>query len=136
MKCCAVLVNGEWLDVYKDPTIYDSKTWEPIVTTEANFKTSKRGRLELMYNAQTGAYETMTSENVECYDGKFGWEKVLVTVYEDGYLVEEWSFDEVRANALKPVKKAHKGKALHGDFLTENEDTLGLDKKPAGVLEK
>lgn len=101
MKCCAARINGEWIDVYKDPEIYNPETWELLDTKkgENGFKTSKRGRLELMYNTQTKDYKTMCLDSAEGYDGKYGWRKMLDTVYEDGYLVKDLTLDQIRKNA-------------------------------------
>jgi nicotinamide phosphoribosyltransferase len=78
MKCSAALVNGEWVDVYKDP-IHDKG------------KQSKKGRLKLICEA--GEFHTCRdTELLPCKD-------VLETVFENGQLVKEYTFDEVRANA-------------------------------------
>lgn len=78
MKCSAVLTNGHWFDVYKDP-VTDSG------------KRSKRGRVTLMKDEQ-GKY----------YSGREDWiPPELVIVYENGEMLKEYTFDEVRANARK-----------------------------------
>ena len=94
LKCCAARVNGEWIDVYKDPSVYD-ENWNRIETE--SFKKSKAGRLELMYNTKTGEYDTKTSENAD----EFGsdWEESLETIYENGYMMRRTPFSEVRKNA-------------------------------------
>lgn len=98
MKCCAVEVDGKWIDVYKDPSVYDKK-WNKIDVE--SFKKSKAGRLELMFNTQTGAYATMTHDVANEYKGAiaFGWTKALETVYENGYLVRDMTMQQVRENA-------------------------------------
>lgn len=98
MKCCAVLVGDEWVDVYKSPAVYDPDTWE-LDERASSFKVSKRGRLELLYNTQTGGYETMTVENTKDFEGKYGWVSALETVYENGELVKDLTLDQVRKNA-------------------------------------
>lgn len=94
LKCCAVRVNGEWRDVYKDPSVYD-ENWNKIESQ--SFKASKAGRLELVYNSKTDEYKTVRLEEV------FGlgpdWKMALETVYEDGYMVRETPFEEIRRNA-------------------------------------
>lgn len=76
MKASAARVNGVWVDVFKDP-ITDSG------------KVSKKGRVTL-YKDRDGRY----------YTGVEDWmEPVLQTVFEDGALVKEITFDEVRANS-------------------------------------
>lgn len=84
MKCSAALVDGKWVDVFKDP-----------ITDKG--KQSKKGRLKLVHSiVYDGRWKTL-SENDEAYD-KF--DDVLVPVYENGKLIKEYTFDEVRANAL------------------------------------
>ena len=78
MKCSAALVNGTWVDVFKDP-IHDKG------------KASKKGRLHLYNSPNTGWVTTnVTSE---------GLIDVLEVVYENGVLIKEYTFDQVRANA-------------------------------------
>jgi nicotinamide phosphoribosyltransferase len=98
VKCCAVLDGDDWVEVFKAPAVYDPNTWEKDEQA-SSFKASKKGRLELMYNTQTGAYETMTTEVAQEYVSKFGWEYALETVYENGEMVKETTMDEVRKNA-------------------------------------
>lgn len=75
MKCSAIRVNGKWRDVYKDP-ITDSG------------KKSKRGRV------------TLYKEFGRFYSGVEDWPtSCLETVYKDGMIVKEYTFDEVRENA-------------------------------------
>ena len=94
LKCSAVRVNNVWQDVYKDPSVYD-EDWN-VVETES-FKASKAGRLELVYNAGLDEYKTVREEEVAGLGPE--WKSLLETVYEDGYLVRDMTFDEVRANA-------------------------------------
>ena len=78
MKCSAALVNGQWVDVFKDP-IHDKG------------KASKRGRLYLYNSPNTGWVTTnVVSE---------GLTDVLEVVFENGKLVKEYTFEQVRANA-------------------------------------
>lgn len=91
MKCCALKVNGEWQDVFK----------------EAPGKNSKRGRLT-MIETPSGLF-TCKYENLP-----HGAREVLQTVYNhdlttvrsvDGQpRVKECNFNEVRANAVKGVQ--------------------------------
>ena len=62
------------------------------------FKTSKAGRLELIYNASLDEYKTVRLEDVTTYDNNWS-DTLLETVYENGYLVRDMTFAEVRANA-------------------------------------
>jgi nicotinamide phosphoribosyltransferase len=77
MKCSSVNVNGTWCDVYKDPATDPGKT-------------SKKGRLQLIRNEQ-GEYQTVPERP---------WNKdELVTVYENGQLLVDYTLEQVRINA-------------------------------------
>lgn len=78
MKCSAANINGEWVDVFKDP-ITDSG------------KQSKKGRLALIMTEQ--GYETVRVEEATSETN------LLQTVYENGRIVKETTFAEVRARA-------------------------------------
>jgi nicotinamide phosphoribosyltransferase len=78
MKCSAACINGEWVNVQKDP-ITDSG------------KKSKAGRVTLFKN-RDGSYVSGVEDWME---------SALVEVFRDGKLVKEYNFDEVRANAKK-----------------------------------
>ena len=80
MKASAALINGIWVDVYKDP-----------ITDQG--KRSKRGRLKLIKNGDD--YTTVTN-HANMFDAL---QDELVTVFENGALVTEYTFDEVRARA-------------------------------------
>lgn len=78
MKCSSALINDVWIDVYKDPVTDTGKR-------------SKKGRVTLFRN-KDGNY----------YSGVEDWhDPVLVPVFRDGELLNEISFDQVRANSLK-----------------------------------
>ena len=80
MKASAALINDTWVDVYKDP-----------ITDQG--KRSKRGRLKLIKNGDR--YATVTN-----HDNMFDTlQDELVTVFEDGVLMTEYTFDEVRVRA-------------------------------------
>jgi len=99
MKCSAALVDGTWVDVFKDP-----------ITDKG--KQSKKGRLKLKkYNVR---YATMgPGNNVICPEsdqvsyhtvtehdeGYSDVTDILETVFENGKIVKEYTFDEVRENA-------------------------------------
>lgn len=79
-KCSFAVIDGKPVNVYKDPI------------TDCG-KKSKRGRLQLVKNSD-GVYETqqeVVEENLSTDE--------LITVFENGTLVKEWSFDEIRARA-------------------------------------
>jgi nicotinamide phosphoribosyltransferase len=86
MKCSAALINGEWVDVQKDP-ITDSG------------KKSKAGRVQLWESG--GEYISSVSRPNTWTDRGFTWAPVLQEVFRDGKLVKEYTFEEVRATAKK-----------------------------------
>jgi len=76
MKCSAIKVNGEWRDVFKDPYTDPGKS-------------SKKGRVTL-YKDKDGTY----------HSGVEDWpNSALITIYENGKLIKEYTFDDVRKNA-------------------------------------
>jgi nicotinamide phosphoribosyltransferase len=75
MKCSAALVDGKWVDVYKDP-IHDKG------------KQSKKGRVTL-FKTEDGFVTGVENGEPEA----------LEVVFENGVLVRDMTFDEVRANA-------------------------------------
>lgn len=78
MKCSAARINGKWVNVFKDPVTDPGKK-------------SKLGRVTLFKNFDgefySGVQDWMTDE--------------LKTVFLNGKLETEYTFDEVRANANK-----------------------------------
>lgn len=85
-KCSAVKVNGEWRDVWKAPAT------DPM-------KNSKRGRLTL-YRLNDGTYQT-DLDDLFTLKGKGV--DVMQTVFENGELLVDHTFDEVRARAELPA---------------------------------
>jgi nicotinamide phosphoribosyltransferase len=88
MKCSSVQVNGEWIDVLKDP-ITDSG------------KKSKAGRVNLYTNTGGEFASGVTAPTGWSDKGIGGWTQALKEVYRDGKLVSTITFDEVRANSNK-----------------------------------
>jgi nicotinamide phosphoribosyltransferase len=85
MKCSAAEINGEWIDVQKDP----------ITDTG---KKSKAGRVTLWKAG--GEWVSAVDQPKGWYDRGFGpFTEVLQEVYRDGKIVRDYTFDEVRANA-------------------------------------
>ena len=82
LKCSAALINGDWVDVYKDPITDPGKT-------------SKKGRLGLICQCGVGScgFNTVPEDVAE----KVG--NVLQTVYEDGQLIVDDSFSAIRNRA-------------------------------------
>ena len=87
-KCCYCVVNGEERNVAKSPTEIDENFNEV-----ESFKKSKAGRLKLVL--VDGKYTTLTS-NDKGYDEA---KDELVPVFENGVILKEYSFEEVRENA-------------------------------------
>ena len=76
MKASAVQIDGQWHPIYKDPVTDPGKI-------------SKAGRLTL-YRNFNGSYHSSVED----------WpEDSLVTVYKNGELINETTFDEIRARA-------------------------------------
>lgn len=75
-KCCSAIVNGEERDVFKDP-----------VTDQG--KRSKRGRLKLV--KENGSYVTRGLNDAGADE--------LQTVFENGEIKKQYTFEEVKANA-------------------------------------
>lgn len=78
-KASAIKIDGEWHDVYKDP-----------VTAQADsgmFKGSKRGKLKLIKTNK--GYETVQFDQIDLDE--------LQLVFENGKIVNEYNWDEVKA---------------------------------------
>lgn len=86
MKCSAALINGEWIDVFKDP-ITDSG------------KRSKKGRVMLFKSGDT--YVTDRDEQLpkNWTDKPDDWKPVLQTVFENGKLIVNDNFSAIRERA-------------------------------------
>lgn len=78
MKASAIKIGGKWKDIFKNP-VTDSG------------KRSKKGRITLVRTG--GGVKTVRTEEAE------GQEKLLSIVWENGKLVKDWTFEEVRKNA-------------------------------------
>ena len=81
MKCSAALINGEWVDVYKDPVTDTGKR-------------SKRGRLQLI-REQGGEFQTVYWSDSQVD------KDLLQVVFRDGSLLNQTTFDQVRARAVQ-----------------------------------
>jgi nicotinamide phosphoribosyltransferase len=87
MKCSSAQVNGEWINVVKDP-VTDSG------------KKSKAGRVTLWNSG--GEWISAVNRPIGWHDRAIGdFVDALEEVYRDGKLVKEISFDQVKANARK-----------------------------------
>ncbi len=78
MKCCAVKIDGVWHAVMKDPITDPTKR-------------SKAGRLALI--RENRLWRTVTVEEAE----RLGLPCEMVTVWEDGSLIRDWTHAEVQA---------------------------------------
>lgn len=81
MKCSAAIVNGELIDIYKNP-----------ITDRG--KVSKKGILDLIY--KNGEFKTINIEKDKPHKNS-----VMKTVFENGKILKEYTFDEVRNNENK-----------------------------------
>ena len=86
LKCSAARVEGEWIDVYKDPV------------TDAG-KTSKRGRMRLLRRLDDGSLHTVALPPSGDEALPTGFEDAMVTVWENGRLLHDQRLDEIRARA-------------------------------------
>ena len=90
MKCSAALVDGKWVDVFKDP-----------ITDKG--KRSKKGKLKLgktLLEQRKDGTQDIHYFTVQANEPDFDKiTDVLEVVFENGVLVRDMTFDEVRANA-------------------------------------
>jgi nicotinamide phosphoribosyltransferase len=96
-KCSHIVINGEEVDVRKNPIEIDE-----MGNRVASFKQSKAGKLKLIKNnlkdlpveEQEKFFEYFTQEHSKDEIGD-----ELVTVFENGHLLKEWTFEEIRERA-------------------------------------
>ena len=81
MKASAAKIDGEWIDVFKDP-----------ITDKG--KRSKKGRISLYQDAD-GNFRTATDVP------DIGFKDIMHTVFENGKILKTWSFEEVREQVEK-----------------------------------
>jgi nicotinamide phosphoribosyltransferase len=90
LKCSAARVDGRWIDVYKDP-----------ITDKG--KQSKRGRMTLLTHREYGSFKTVqiAADAASLADAEkpLGFDDAMVVVWENGRLVHDANFDEIRARA-------------------------------------
>ena len=92
LKCSYAEINGEGIPVQKSPIEMDADG-----NLVPSFKTSKSGRLKLI--KENGNYRTVD----ESYPTDLSDE--LVTIFENGKIVNEWTFESIRERAKLPVKE-------------------------------
>ena len=88
IKCSFATINGKEIDVSKDPVT-------------APGKVSKAGRLKL-FKTKSGFQTISSKEDPNGFWGNEGFDSLqdsLVTVFENGELTKEYTFDEVKENA-------------------------------------
>lgn len=93
-KACFAVVNGEERDLVKSPTEVDENG-----ELKPSFKKSKQGRLKLVKN-EDGTYRTVTSRDADYENVK----DELVLVFEDGVLLVEHTFEDIRARVQETFK--------------------------------
>lgn len=81
MKASAALINGEWVDVFKDPITDPGKK-------------SKRGRVQLWKSGDE--YESSVPRPTRWTDKGIGWEPVLEEIWRDGELLVDTNLADVR----------------------------------------
>ncbi|HET7268396.1 MAG TPA: nicotinate phosphoribosyltransferase [Oleiagrimonas sp.] len=88
LKCSAARVDGQWIDVWKDP-----------VTDKG--KQSKRGRLELLRHREYGTWRTLevSADAGADVSRPHGFEDAMVTVWENGKLKKDWTLAQIRERA-------------------------------------
>jgi nicotinamide phosphoribosyltransferase len=90
LKCSAAHIDGQWMDVFKDP-----------VTDHA--KASRPGRLTLARHCEFGTFKTvpLPDGTIEADAATLGagWEEAMATVWEDGALLRDWTFTEIRTRS-------------------------------------
>lgn len=94
-KACFAIVDGEERDLVKSPTEVDENG-----NLTPSFKKSKQGRLKLVKN-EDGTYRTVTSRDADFDTVK----DELVTVFENGKILVEYTFEEIRARVRKSFDK-------------------------------
>ena len=86
LKCSYAMVNGKDIDVQKNPVELDAEG-----QLRTSFKHSKAGRLKLV--KENGEYRTLTLQEAPALADQ------LETVFENGHIIKEYSFAEIRARA-------------------------------------
>jgi nicotinamide phosphoribosyltransferase len=90
LKCSAARIDGHWIDVYKEP-----------VTDKG--KQSKRGRMTLLQHRELGTFLTVPvppqAASLADVVKPPGYEDAMVTVWENGTLLRDWTFADVRSRA-------------------------------------
>ena len=94
-KACFAVVDGVERDLVKSPTEVDENG-----DLKPSFKKSKQGRLKLVKN-EDGTYRTVTSRDAD-FDSVHD---ELVPVFQDGEILVEYTFEEIRERVQATFKK-------------------------------
>lgn len=96
IKCSSIVVNGEEVDVQKNPIEINEKG-ERV----QSFKKSKSGQLKLVhtFDPYNNSDEYETVQHCKDFSNDF-----LVKVFEDGELLVDYNFQEVRDRAEVKIK--------------------------------
>jgi nicotinamide phosphoribosyltransferase len=90
LKCSAARIHGAWIDVFKDPATDHAKA-------------SKRGRLTLARHREHGTFKTVALPDAAIAGDAAtlgdGWKDALQIVWENGVLVRDWTFAQIRARS-------------------------------------
>jgi nicotinamide phosphoribosyltransferase len=92
IKCSYAEVNGKAVNVQKNPAEMDEKG-----NITASFKKSKAGKLKLV--KENATYHTVLQNDYPDLEDE------LVTVFENGEITKQWTFEQVRAHATVPFKQ-------------------------------
>lgn len=101
-KCSSIIVNGKEIDVRKNPMEINEKG-----ELVSSFKQSKSGKLKLVLNKDLDRLQKLNLKKPrlgfstldEKIPGVNGLEDQLVDVFENGKILREWTFEEVRQRA-------------------------------------
>ncbi len=93
LKCSWARVKGREVDVQKSPMELNKQG-----VLQASFKKSKRGRLKLV--EMDGQYRTVAENDYTAYPDQ------LVTVFQDGELLRDYSFEEIKCKLQTKVVEA------------------------------
>jgi len=96
IKCSSIVINGEEVEVLKNP-IEINENGDRV----QSFKKSKAGRLKLLHHIDrynnSDEYETVE----HCKEFS---DDILVKIFENGRILKEWTFEEIRERAEVPIK--------------------------------
>jgi nicotinamide phosphoribosyltransferase len=88
-KCSAIVLNGELRDVIKRPIEIDENG-----EIQQSFKTSKKGPMKLLRKVNGDVEEWETVQETTDLVGDY-----MVKVFENGKILKEWTFEEIRERA-------------------------------------